>query len=174
MPNECEERISRQYRDAFVPVCSLSVCLLCTAVHMTLTLQFSIWLYTYRFIFTATTREAVYTHLFWFSFCELLPWYFILCTYVYACTSLHLKFWACMCLSTPTSLCLSTYGFLYVPAATALSKGHKPLPEMGHFLLEDKLCTVSLQGVCKRRSTVHKHEIVILKTYYKLKIYEII
>ncbi len=106
-------------------------------------------------------EEAVYTsllYLFWFSFCELLPWYFRICTYVYACTSIHLKLWACMCLSTPTSLCLNTYGFLYVPAATALSKGHKPLPEMRHFLLADTLCAVSLQGVCKRRSTVHKHE----------------
>lgn len=82
-------------------------------------------------------------------------------TYVYACTSVHLKFWACMRLSTPTSLCLSTYGFLYVPAVTALSKGHKPLPEMGHFLLADKLCTVGLQGACKSRSAVHEAEILI-------------
>lgn len=137
-------------------------------------------IYGYTYIDSYLLRlqeKAVYTsltYLFWFNCCELLPLYFTICIYVYACTSIHLKFWACMCLSTPTSLCLSTYGFLYVPAATALSKGHKPLPEMGHFLLEDKLCTVSLQGVCKRRSTVHKHEIVILKTYYKLKIYEII
>lgn len=86
---------------------------------------------------------------FWLSFCEPLPWYFRLCTYAFVCTSLHLKFCVCMCLSTPTSLCLSTYGFLYVPAATAFSKGHKPLPEMGHFLLADKLWALSLQGVCK-------------------------
>lgn len=126
-------------------------------------------IYGYTYIGSYLLRlqeEAVYTSLtclFWFSFCELLPWYFRICTNVYACTSVHLKLWVCMCLSTPTPLCLSTYGFLYVPAATALSKGHKPLPETGHFLLADKLCTVSLQGVCKRRSTVHKHEIVILK-----------
>lgn len=48
------------------------------------------------------------------------------------------------CAFPPPRLCLSTYGFLYVPAATALSKGHKPLPETGHFLLADRLCTVSL------------------------------
>jgi len=69
------------------------------------------------------------------------------------------------CVFPPPRLCLSTYGFLYVPAATALSKGHKPLPEMGHFLLADRLCTASLKGVCKRGSTVHKHEILISKTY---------
>lgn len=172
MENKCEDRTSRQYRDVFLSVCSFSV-----QYTWHYTLQSNIRLYIYRFIFAATTREGC-VHISHVSLlincCELLPLYFTICIYVYACTSIHLKFWACMCLSTPTSLCLSTYGFLYVPAATALSKGHKPLPEMGHFLLEDKLCTVSLQGVCKRRSTVHKHEIVILKTYYKLKIYEII
>jgi len=110
------------------------------------------------YVFACATRSR-------FSFCELLPWYFRLCTYCLCMMYLTTSEVERACVFPPPRLCLSTYGFLYVPAATALSKGHKPLPEMGHFLLADRLCTASLKGVCKRGSTVHKHEILISKTY---------
>lgn len=157
MQNKCEDRISKQYRDAFVSVCSLQNAHLTSHIaQCTVGLIFIDYKEgSFMYLHVPLALDSVSV-----NSCHGISDYAHMHDVPHYIWSFERA-----CVFPPPRLCLSTYGFLYVPAATALSKGHKPLPEMGHFLLADRLCTVSLQWVCKRRSTVHKQKKIISKTY---------